>query len=187
MRRYVVVSGPPASGKSTIAPALAAELGWPLVAKDSIKDALLEALGCPDVEASRQLGAAAVRALLAVARDCPDGAVLESVWYRSRAADDLRALDAPIVEVFCRCDRAVASARYRARAGTRSAGHFDTVRTDDELWNPEVAEPIAGGWPVLEVRTDEAFDASVVVRLAEDADRLLHGPAGPGEAPLVDR
>lgn len=186
MRRYVVVSGPPASGKSTVAPALAAELGWPLLAKDTIKDALMDALGCADVEASRRLGRAAVRALLAVARDCPDGAVLESVWYRSMAVEDLRALDAPVVEVFCRCEQAVATARYRARAGTRAAGHFDTDRTADELWNAEIAEPVAGGWPVFEVRTDEPLDRSAVVRLAQDADRLLHRPPGAGQAALVD-
>jgi adenylate kinase family enzyme len=35
-RAYVVVSGPPASGKSTLAPPLAAHLGLPLAAKDTI-------------------------------------------------------------------------------------------------------------------------------------------------------
>jgi predicted kinase len=39
-RGFVVVSGPPASGKSSLAPALAAELDLPLLAKDVIKDAL---------------------------------------------------------------------------------------------------------------------------------------------------
>jgi adenylate kinase family enzyme len=35
-RLYVVVTGPPASGKSTLAPGLADALGLPLVAKDAI-------------------------------------------------------------------------------------------------------------------------------------------------------
>jgi hypothetical protein len=56
--------------------------------------------------------------------------------------------------VFCRCDRASATDRCAARAGTRHAGHFDGVRSGEELWNDEVAEPVAGGWPLLEVRTD---------------------------------
>ena len=64
---FVVVSGPPASGKSTLAPILASEIGLPLVAKDTIKDALMSVLGVPDVEASRQLERAAVAAMLAVA------------------------------------------------------------------------------------------------------------------------
>jgi predicted kinase len=52
---FIVVSGPPASGKSTLAPAVAAEFELPLVAKDIIKDALMSVLPVGDVEASRQL------------------------------------------------------------------------------------------------------------------------------------
>jgi cytidylate kinase len=33
--RYVVVSGPAASGKAVVAHAIADELGWPLIAKDT--------------------------------------------------------------------------------------------------------------------------------------------------------
>ena len=63
----VVVSGAPASGKSTLAPALAAELDLPLLAKDAVKDALVDVLGAPDLPRSRELGRAAVQVLLAVA------------------------------------------------------------------------------------------------------------------------
>lgn len=160
---FVVVSGPPASGKSTLAPAIATELSLPLIAKDRIKDALMSVLAVPDVEASRQIGRAAVAAMLAVAADAPRGAVLESNFYRSVAGAELRRLPGTVVEVFCRCDPAVAAARYRARAGSRPAGHFDAVRTDDELWNAEVVEPVAGGWPVVEVATNEPVDLAAVV------------------------
>lgn len=51
----------------------------------------------------------------------------------------------------CRCDPEVARDRFSGRAGTRLGGHFDSARTADELWNTEVAEPVAGGWPLLEV------------------------------------
>lgn len=160
---YVVVSGPPASGKSTLAPVLAAELGLALVAKDTVKDALMSVLPVPDVEASRQLGRAAVRAMLAVAADSPVGVVIESNFSRSLAVEALSSLPHPVVEVFCRCDREVAADRYRHRAGTRHAGHFDTVRSVDELWNEEVANPVAGGWPVLEVDTNRPVDVGSVL------------------------
>lgn len=160
---FVVVSGPPASGKSTLAPTLAVELRLPLIAKDTIKDALMSQLPVPDVDASRQLGRAAVGAMLAVATHSPIGAVIESNFYRSVARADLLQLPGTVVEVFCRCDPDVAADRYRTRAGTRHAGHFDSVRKAEELWNDEVSEPVAAGWPLLEVDTNVPVDVAKVV------------------------
>lgn len=166
---YVVVSGPPASGKSTLAPFLASELGLPLLAKDTIKDALMSVLRVPDVEASRQLGRGAVAAMLAVAAESSIGAVIESNFYRSVAAQSLRELPGQVVEVFCRCPKAIALERYRARSGSRHAGHFDDDRDIDELWNDEVAEPVAAGWPLLEVNSAQPVDVAGVVAFVRDA------------------
>jgi hypothetical protein len=112
--------------------ALAPALGLPLIAKDTIKQALMTVVPVPDVATSRTVGRASVAALLAVAAQAP-GAVLESVWHRSYAAADLGNLPGSLVEVFCRCDPAVAAERYARRAGTRAAGHFDAERTIEEL------------------------------------------------------
>ena len=70
------------------------------------------------------------------------------------ATHHVRTLPGPTVEVFCRCDRDVALRRYRARANGRDAGHFDDERSDGELWHDEVNQPVAGGWPVVEVDTN---------------------------------
>src|SRR5262245_24770411 len=161
---FVVVSGPPASGKSTLAPALAGELRLPLVAKDTIKDALMSVLSVPDVDTSRQLGRAAVAAMLAVAAASPSGAVMESTFYRSRAGTEPGRLPGRVVEVFCRVDRDVARLRYQGRAGSRHAGDFDSIRSAEEIWNDEVSEPVAGGWPLLEVDTTEPTDVPEIVR-----------------------
>lgn len=166
---YVVVSGPPASGKSTLAPQVAAGLGLPLVAKDTIKDALMAVLDAPDVEASRLLGRASVQAMLAIAAQSPIGAVIESNFYRGVAAAQLLKLPGQVIEVFCRCSAEVAWVRYRKRAGTRHAGHFDSERTRDELWNDEVAEPVAGPWPLLEVDTESPVDVDAVLRFVHAA------------------
>jgi predicted kinase len=65
---YVLVSGPPGSGKSTVAGALAERLDLPLLAKDVIKESLMDTIDVPDLETSRSLGRAAVEIVLAPAR-----------------------------------------------------------------------------------------------------------------------
>lgn len=170
VRRYVIVSGPPASGKSTLVTPLAARLGLPLLAKDTVKESLMVSLGVPDVEASRRLGRAAMAILFEVARESPVGAVLEGPFSRSLATGPIGALPGPVVEVFCRCDREVAAARYAARAPSRVPGHFDSERPADDLWNDEIAGPVGGGWPVVEVDTNGPVDLdAVVARVQETA------------------
>ena len=64
------------------------------------------------------------------------------------------------MEVFCRCDPRIAERRCAERAGARAAGHFAAERTAAELWNDEVARPVAGGWPVLEICTNDPVDVA---------------------------
>src|ERR1700744_5549560 len=115
---FVLVAGWPGSGKSTLAAALAGELGLPLLAKDEIKEALMEGLGRPrTVAASRRIGKAAVLVMLRAARTCP-GAVLDSTWF-DYALPLARALPGRLIEVHCTVPRELAKARYRARTGQR--------------------------------------------------------------------
>jgi hypothetical protein len=65
--------------------------------------------------------------------------------------------------VFCRCDPAVAAERYARRAGTRAEGHFDAERTPGELRNDDVARPVAGGWPVIEVDTTRPVEIGPLI------------------------
>jgi predicted kinase len=177
-RTFVVVSGAPGSGKTTLALAIAPALGLPLIAKDTIKEALMSVLPVPDPDTSRLLGRASVAVLYAVAAQS-EGAVLEIVWHRSRTLPDMQRLGRSLVEVFCRCDTRLAAQRYAARSSSRSPGHFDSLRTPAELWNDEVARPVAGGWPVLEVATDAPVDLEpLLLRIHAAARSGLDRAAG---------
>lgn len=169
---FVLVAGWPAAGKSTLARALAAELGLPLLAKDEIKEALMDGLGYPPTVAeSRRLGRAAALAMLRVAQRCP-GAVLDSTWFEY--ADPLvRQLPGRCVEVICTVPVQVARARYQARAGQRHAGHLDADRIGVELWGTPPRSPRAG--PVLAVDTSGPVDIS---ELAATLTRLFSTNAG---------
>jgi len=166
-RGFVLVSGPPASGKSTLAVELGASLELPVLAKDVVKDALIDTLGAVDVQQSRNMGTVAVRVLIAVARSVGYG-IVESVWHRY-ALDLLSELPGSVVEVHCRCDTLVLRQRYQSRSQGRHAGYFDAERDPAELWNVEVGSPIGGEWPMIVVDTTRPVDsgdvASQVLRL----------------------
>ena len=165
-----MVSGPPGAGKSTLARPIAAELELPLIAKDAIKEALMDVLGYPaTVEESRTLGRAAVMAMLNVAASSQEGAVLDSTFF-PYAFPQLRSLPGTLIEVHCRCPRAVAVARYEARSRSRHAGHLDADRQPDELWSEQNTRP-TGIAPAIVVDTTAPVDVVAVVRQINELGR----------------
>jgi predicted kinase len=58
-----VVTGPPGSGKTTVAALLRERLGLPLIAKDTLKETLGESLGTRSREDSQRLGSAVFEAM----------------------------------------------------------------------------------------------------------------------------
>jgi predicted kinase len=159
---FVLVSGPPGAGKSTLARPIAEHLRLPLIAKDAIKEALMDVLGLPDsVEESRTLGRAAVMAMLTVAASSSEGAVLDSTFL-PYAFPHLKARPGPLIEVHCRCPGSLAAQRYRDRSRTRHGGHLDADRDPEELWNDQNTSP-TGLAPHLVVDTTGEVDVTGLV------------------------
>jgi predicted kinase len=166
---FVVISGLAASGKTTVAEPLAQALDIPLISKDTIKEALFEAVGFGDWELSKSLSRAADSAMVRLAQDL-DAAVLDNFWYSETVNDLLAPLSGSIVEVFCRCDPAVALKRFEARA--RHPGHGDAQRDAGPMRASFFARahklPLGTLGPVVEVNTERPVDTdSLAVRVLE--------------------
>lgn len=59
----ILVSGPPAAGKTTLARRLAAEFSLPLINKDGIKELLFDKVGTSDYAWSQSLGRTSIALL----------------------------------------------------------------------------------------------------------------------------
>jgi predicted kinase len=129
----LIVTGLPASGKTTLARILADHCAVPLIAKDLIKEPLLDVLGARDAAASRLLSDASFRVLAAAAAELTragSSCVLEGN-FRSGEHEPLLAPACErarlVVQVLCRVQESVRVERLRSRAedGSRHPGHRD--------------------------------------------------------------
>ena len=181
MMVYVVVSGAPGSGKSTVAHGLRERLGLPLLAHDDFKEKLADSLGLGDEEWSFALGRAAMDVLLLAASHL-DSVVLEG-WWRDERRGQLLALDGPFVEVFCECDPdvTVARARKRIEQGKRHPIHRDVINPGviDQLRSlAGQVEPLDLGGPLFRIDTTGELDLdrlerSLVAVLGEEVGQRL--------------
>jgi aminoglycoside phosphotransferase family enzyme/predicted kinase len=149
--RLVLVGGAPGTGKTTVARAVGAAMGWPVLSSDEVRDELFERAGPAGVgqgrytpESRRAVYVELVeRARVAVAMG--ESVVLDATWGDAEIRDLARAAGAAqvadVVELECRVAADVAA----ARVSTRLAAGGDASEA-----TPEVAARLASSfesWP----------------------------------------
>ena len=142
----VVVTGPPGSGKSAIAAALRERLGLPLVAKDSLKEVLGDALGIEGRADSQRLGGAIFFLLAHVVHELLASGVSVIAEGNFTAQSPLFK-DVPparIVQVHVTAEPEVLRARMLERASARHTVHWDRGAADEVA-----ARAAAGEWAAL--------------------------------------
>jgi predicted kinase len=129
---FLIVSGLPCAGKTSIAERLAGELKLPLMTKDGIKELLFNSLGWKDREWSKQLSHASVELLLYFAENqlaAGNSLIIECNFQPDLAAPRLRAMQARyaavVFQIYCRADADTLYQRFKVRTGRRHPGHAD--------------------------------------------------------------
>ena len=163
----ILVSGPPASGKTTLARRLAADFGLPTVHKDAIKEILFEMLGVHSSEGAHGLGRASITLLydfverLLASRV---SVIAESNFHAEADSERLAALGRKVgfktLQIYCTAAEAVLIERFDRRSGTkeRHPGHraqggglgLESLRSG--VW-----QPLSVSGPTVMVHTDD-FD-----------------------------
>jgi len=178
----IVISGPPCTGKTTLAKLLGERFAFPVMGKDTLKELLFDTLGWKDREWSRAFGRASIELLfqfvetqLTARRSC----IVESNFRADLDGPRFLALRERhtfvAMNVNCFGDGNVLPARFEQRSASteRHPGHRDHLNYDElrPIVSAGRMDPLFIGGPVLEIDITN-FDTVDLTAVYEEINRL---------------
>lgn len=168
MKRAILVNGVPASGKSSVARAVASHLSVPLMTLDTVKQPLFKHFGVGDREYNRMLGRASYEIIFSAIGDWPTSmTVVIDAWFGFQPVEVLeRHLIAAGIthtaELWCHAPPTVIADRYAARVRTRSEGHPGLEYVPELRALAQRARPLHRG-PCLSIDTSMKLDVGHIL------------------------
>ncbi|MFD2610342.1 AAA family ATPase [Deinococcus taklimakanensis] len=162
--RLLVVSGLPASGKTTLATALSTALRWPLVTKDDYKAILLDAAPPERREAEATTNGPLSFALMwhvaEVILRAGGNAVLETHFYRPQSEAHIRELAgrhaAQLAQIYCEAPLDELNRRHAARVALGKRPGIDRPFDLSQMPPGACWEPLnLGNAPLLRLDTTQ--------------------------------
>lgn len=166
----IIISGPPCSGKTTLAKSIAQKFNLPLITKDSLKEILFDTIGWEDREWSKKIGTASfaiIHYLLDSVMATSQSIIIEGNFKTEFETQHIKPrLDQynyQAVQIMCQCDGKILFERFkqRSKSKNRHPGHCDTGNYDelkDSL--------LVGKYPSLDI------DSKIVVFDSTDLTNL---------------
>lgn len=130
---FIVVSGPPGAGKTTLGKKIAKDLEIPFMGKDIIKESLFDSLGWHDREWSKKMGLASIDLLYIFLKSnlkAKRPVVIENAFIteyeRPKLIKILKEYNCSCIEIFCYANKTVLLERFlkRDQSGNRHSGHI---------------------------------------------------------------
>lgn len=162
----IIVTGRPASGKSTLAKWLGERLRLPVISKDDVKEILFDALGWSDREWSKELGRTSVELMFHFAEkllETRHSLILDNAFHSDLASHRFRSLKqkhgAESLQIVCAAPAEILHERFRDRALNcpRHPGHVDLQSLDEYKRSLQSSPPLTldVGGEVIEVDTTD--------------------------------